>query len=338
MPCASHRQTEDSVVQRRIATFAAVCFVLFPGILAGRPNLAFAADAVNNLVSPHDHALEPIKGNASATEKPGSTSIPIPALPDPSSTMFDMPDGSAMAAETDRGSVRAKIRPLHQAVLSAPLAATLIGLNALEGDSVKKGETLMEFDCAPAEAQLLVAQAHEQAANVKLDANKRLVKLHNVSEIDLKLSQVQLAVAQAELQGIRAQLSHCMVRAPFDGRVTRQLVQPHEFVREGDPVLRLVDTHNLEIEMVVSSSLVTKLHKGDKFSVDVDELSRSIEAKIKYVVSEVDPVSQTVRVIGVPVSPPDDLLPGMSGNVTFGFDARTTKDKSASIKAGAPAQ
>jgi len=71
--------------------------------------------------------------------------------------------------------------------------------------------------------------------------------------------------------------------------------------------------------MVVPSSLLTRLHRGDHFDLHVDELNRNIPSTIKYVVREVDPVSQTVRVIGAPVKPDDDLLPGMSGNVSFDF-------------------
>lgn len=255
---------------------------------------------------------------AMAAQGDGIGKIDLPAL-------APMPDASGNFPETDpandrfQGSVRAKIRPMQHAVLSAPLAATLLTLGAREGSRVKKGDVLMKFDCTPLEAQLIVAQTRRDAARTKLDVNERLEKIHNVSKLDLALSRSEVALSDADIKGIRAQLAQCTVEAPFSGVVTQQMVQAREFTNPGDPVLRLVNIDDLEIEMVVPSSLIRKLHSGDHFILHVDELDRDIESTIKYVVREVDPVSQTVRVIGMPVKADPDLLPGMSGNVRFEF-------------------
>lgn len=227
--------------------------------------------------------------------------------------------GADVSGDRFQGSVRAKIRPVQHAILSAPLSATLVQLGAREGSRVKKGERLMKFDCTPLEAQLIVSQTRRKAALTKLDVNERLEKIHNVSKLELSLSRSEVELTEADIKGIRAQLAQCSVDAPFSGVVTQQLMQAREFVRAGDPVLRLVNIEDLEIEMVVPSSLLTRLHRGDHFDLHVDELNRNIPSTIKYVVREVDPVSQTVRVIGAPVKPDDDLLPGMSGNVSFDF-------------------
>lgn len=255
----------------------------------------------------------------------------------PTMAPVPMPDANGNFPEKDpandpfQGSVRAKIRPVQHAVLSAPLAATLLTLGAREGSRVKKGDLLMKFDCTPLEAQLIVAQTRRKAALTKLDVNERLEKIHNVSKLDLALSRSEVALTEADIKGIRAQLAQCTVDAPFSGVVTQQLVQAREFTNPGDPILRLVNIDDLEIEMVVPSTLLRKLHAGDPFILHVDELDRDINARIKYVVREVDPVSQTVRVIGVPVKADADLLPGMSGNVRFEFakqvSARTNADK-----------
>ncbi|OKH86656.1 hypothetical protein LF95_22160 [Thalassospira sp. TSL5-1] len=257
--------------------------------------------------------------------------IDLPAL-----APVPLPDANGNFPETDpandrfQGSVRAKIRPVQHAVLSAPLAATLLTLGAREGSRVKKGDVLMKFDCTPLEAQLIVAQTRRKAALTKLDVNERLEKIHNVSKLDLALSRSEVELTEADIKGIRAQLAQCSVEAPFSGVVTQQMVQAREFTNPGDPVLRLVNIDDLEIEMVVPSSLLRKLHAGDHFVLHVDELDRDVDASIKYVVREVDPVSQTVRVIGAPVKADPDLLPGMSGNVRFDFarqvSARTSAD------------
>lgn len=263
----------------------------------------------------------------------GNGKMDLPAL-----APVPMPDASGNFAVTDagndrfQGSVRAKIRPVQHAVLSAPLSATLLTLGAREGSRVKKGDLLMKFDCTPLEAQLIVAQTRRKAALTKLDVNERLEKIHNVSKLELSLSRSEVELTEADIKGIRAQLAQCSVSAPFSGVVTQQLVQAREFTNPGDPVLRLVNIDDLEIEMVVPSSLMRKLHGGDHFNLHVDELDRDIESTIKYVVREVDPVSQTVRVIGAPLKADTDLLPGMSGNVSFEFSGNQATTPTGAVK------
>ena len=221
--------------------------------------------------------------------------------------------------------VRGQVKAKHHAVLSARISATLNRLSAHEGDRVKAGAPLARFDCTPLQAELLVAQTRRRAALTKLDVNQRLATANNLSKLDLALSEAEVELAKAEEQGIRAKLSRCSLSAPFSGVITEQHAQAHEYVAEGDPVFRLVNTKDLLIEMVVPSVWLGKLAIGTEFGLEVDELDRRVTAKILYIVGEVDAVSQTVRVVGKPVRAQGRLVPGMSGNVSFTFQPPTAK-------------
>ena len=82
-------------------------------------------------------------------------------------------------------------------------------------------------------------------------------------------------------------------------------------------ILELIDTRNLEIEMVLPSLNLILFQAGKQFEFLIDETDQTVEAVIDRVVNVIDPVSQTVRVIGILTDPPDNLMPGMSGVVFF---------------------
>lgn len=136
---------------------------------------------------------------------------------------------------------------------------------------------------------------------------------------------------RAELNRIEALLSRCVVTSPFAAVVSEKLAQAFQYVKEGDSLLELVDTSNLEVEMVIPSKWLKKLAAGTQFSLQLDEFDTPVRAKIDRNVGTIDPVSQTIRVIGVLLSPPGKLLPGMSGEVIFPNLNATTMPASSGI-------
>jgi len=85
----------------------------------------------------------------------------------------------------------------------------------------------------------------------------------------------------------------------------------------------LVDTSNLEVEMVIPSRWLKRLSAGTVFAINLDESAQPVKARIDRNIGTIDPVSQTIRVIGTLISPPLSLLPGMSGEISFPNAAAT---------------
>ena len=56
---------------------------------------------------------------------------------------------------------------------------------------------------------------------------------------------------------------------------------------------------------------------GTAFKFAVDELGVVHDGKIVRIGAAVDPVSQTIKIVGVFIVRPENVLSGMSGNATF---------------------
>jgi RND family efflux transporter MFP subunit len=216
---------------------------------------------------------------------------------------------------------RAQLRARQHTVLSAPLSARIVTLQVEEGASVQQGDLLFTLECAEHHAGLAIGKAREGAAGARLDAALRLKTLDSGSELDVALARAELAAVHAEMNRFLAILVKCDVKAPFTGRIATRMVMPYQYVAEGEPVLEIVGTKDLEVEMVVPAAWLSWLQLKTNFSFAVDATNQQATGYVHQLGAKVDPVSQTLRVIGRLDCSADHLLPGMSGSVVFDHDS-----------------
>ncbi len=133
----------------------------------------------------------------------------------------------------------------------------------------------------------------------------------------MELAEAKLDQAEAELRGYQVNVARCRIQAPFDGRVADWQAQPHESVGVGDPVIDIVGTARLDLELIVPSGWLKWLSAGDGFKVRIDETGSVHPATVRATGAAVDAVSQTVTVYGRFDTPPEGLVPGMSGVALF---------------------
>ncbi len=241
---------------------------------------------------------------------------PAPALP----TLAAQPSPGNLAAETGdkEGRIRVQIAPRNEVVLSAELAASIASFSLREGDAFRAGSTLVEFDCSPFNAQLAKAQALLEAAQQTLVVNQRLAELNAIGALEVQQTQAKVKEYTAEVDFIRFSVGRCLLKAPFAGRVGKRMVAAHQYVTPGTPLLSILDTSVMEVQMIVPSRWLAWLKVGQRFSVQVDELGgKTASAKVVRVGARIDAVSQSVALVGVIDATPAGLLSGMSGWAQF---------------------
>ena len=223
--------------------------------------------------------------------------------------------------------LRGQLRPRQHTIIASGMAARLNEFSVVRGDAVQKGQKIAVFECSYEKAEEAVALSRLDAAQTRLEVNKRLQKLNNISRLDLDLSRTEVEITKGELQKIRALLNECVIHVPFSGIVTEKFVQAYQFVAKGEPLLQLIDISTLEVEMVLPSTWLPQIKTGAAFSIHIDETNNTVNGRVDRVIGAVDPVSQTVHIIGVLSKTNSELLPGMSGKVEFqGFTPRNHND------------
>lgn len=215
------------------------------------------------------------------------------------------------------GRIRAQFSPRNEVVISSELSAKIASLPLREGDSFRAGQSLVAFDCALFQAQLNKAQAVQEASRQSVTVNRRLAELNSVGALDLQQAEARAKEADAEVAFMRVTVSKCGITAPFAGRIAKRLVANHQYVTPSTPLLGLIDTGELEIQLIVPSRWLAWLKTGSRFSVQVDELGNTVTARVARIGARIDPVSQSVTLSGVVEGNASNLRPGMSGWATF---------------------
>jgi membrane fusion protein (multidrug efflux system) len=215
------------------------------------------------------------------------------------------------------GRIRTQLSSRNAVTISAEIAARIASLPLREGDAFRAGQQLVGFDCALYQSQVRKAEAATDAANALVQSNLRMAELNSIGKFEVEQAQARLKEAQAEVASSKLLVNRCSIAAPFSGRVAKRHVAAHQYVTPGNPLIDIVETGQLELQMIVPSKWLAWLKPGTGITVDVEELGKSFPAKVQRIGAQIDPVSQTIAVFGVMDGNQPGLLPGMSGWAVF---------------------
>ena len=213
--------------------------------------------------------------------------------------------------------VRGVVRPKTQASISTDLAVAVGRTPVLEGGRFQKGDLLMSFDCRRYEAEYDAAKAQHREAQLTAE-NSALLNQHKaLGKFDLEISRARASKAAAEMAAVGVRLAQCSIIAPYDGRVVELLVREHETPAPGRPMITILSDVELEVELIVPSAWLAWLAAGQKFVFSVDEMRSQHEAHVDRLGAAVDPVSQTIKIVGRFEARDAKILAGMSGTAKF---------------------
>lgn len=228
-----------------------------------------------------------------------------------------------LAVVAQNGSTPTSTTPIYVMVHSTEIAtlssetAATIKYILKEDDVFKKGDILIEFDCRVQKAELRRAQAQEKMTTSAHKSAMKLSSYGSISESELIKAEAEADMATADVEKLTAQVDKCIVKAPYNGSVSDALAHVDESLKPGDPLLKIVNTENLDLEMQIPSNWLKWLHVGTPFEFRIHELNKTVAAKVYKINPEINSVSQTIKIRGELTLPDPALLPGMSGIAIF---------------------
>lgn len=213
--------------------------------------------------------------------------------------------------------IRGLVKPSKKAVLSSEISGRITDIRFSAGESFKKGDVLIKFDCSLYLAELSSANAKLAAEKKRFENNKKLLELNAISDIEVELSKAEMEIARADARVKNIISKHCSIAAPYNGRVIDVTVNEHESVLADQELMSILNDKELEIDLIVPSFWLARLSRNEKFTFSVDETRKEYPAKVIHIGAVVDPVSQTIRLTGKFEGGAEDVLSGMSGFATF---------------------
>ena len=117
-----------------------------------------------------------------------------------------------------------------------------------DGQRVRKGPLLVQFEDQLQQAQLAQARAELSIAQANHKRNQELVAQNFVSQRSADETAAALEVAQAKLALAQATLDRLRVLAPFDGVTGLRLVNVGDYLKDGTDIVNIEDMDALLVE------------------------------------------------------------------------------------------
>ncbi|MEO1308999.1 MAG: efflux RND transporter periplasmic adaptor subunit, partial [Pseudomonadota bacterium] len=234
------------------------------------------------------------------------------------------PENGASKPRVFTGTIQASAR----GPASFEVGGTIARIERRLGDEFSAGEVLAQLDTTAllltfeeSRARLEEAQASLVEAQLNYDRQSKLLERGVVAQATVDSAQAALdstaarvAASQAALDRAEDTLSDAVLRAPYDGRVSRELVEIGEVVGAGQAVMQIEDRDAaLEIVTNVPDTVVSQLTIGEVHSLT--GRGAPLEVTLTEIGSRTEGAATFPVVLELPRN--NDLRPGMTHQVTL---------------------
>lgn len=203
------------------------------------------------------------------------------------------------------------VRAIETSLVYGMVSGTVSEMHVHIGDRVKKGQLLAVLAAPDLAQQLSAARAQLREAEQNVDLvqqrSRRFDQLaaagvaaqQEAENARLSWNSARAAVerSRAEMQRFGALAGYQRVTAPFEGTVTRRLIDPGVAVNAGvTPLLELATADDLKALVEVPQTAAAAMRVGSVVEVAARGLGRAVSAKVLRTAGALDPVTRTLRV------------------------------------------
>jgi RND family efflux transporter MFP subunit len=247
------------------------------------------------------------------------------------------------------------VEPQRVSRVGAKVPGRVSALHVRQGQTVKKGDVLLELEqadrqagiqsakmrAAAAEARVATARANVAETRVQAERERALVKsgvapAARAEDLEARVASLTQAVraaeaevkaSNAEVAALKVDLGYMQVYAPMDGTVINKPPEIGEVVGSDlgtvasdsdQAVIELADFNTLMVETDIPESRLHMVTLGSPCDIALDAFpSRRYRGEAVEINPKVDRAKATVGVKVKFVDPPEGVLPDMSARVSF---------------------
>lgn len=236
-----------------------------------------------------------------------------------------------VATLRERVSLVGQLEEVRRVTVTAEVEGRVVALAVRAGDEVVGGKTAIasidrvwaDLALRSAQAELAAAQADLDQGRSNLDQLERLAKASSAKDKEVNDQRTLVAQRSAQVDQLTAdrdravvELERTEVTAPFDGVVSRTLVEVGRWVTPGDGVAQVVSRGEIDAVVDVPEAVVNQLVRDAPVEVVIDALGGAGGMTLKGLIVSIRPdgynASRTFPVKVRLSDPEGRLKPGMS--------------------------
>jgi len=194
-----------------------------------------------------------------------------------------------------------------QASLSTIVMGTVTDVSVSVGQRVNQGEILARIKDDQIRAKKMQLEANMVQAKANLEnTEKNYNRIKNLyseesatsKELDdistmYDIAKANVEALEASLREVNEMLEYTVIRAPFDGIVSRKFVSAGDMAAPGHPIVAIADPGTLKITANVPATWISKISEGDSVTVSVSAADIDAANAVLSAVSNAgDPMSR----------------------------------------------
>ncbi len=200
--------------------------------------------------------------------------------------------------------------------VSSELSGKVVAIDFQSGDTVKKGQLLVQLDDSQEQALLRQYQAQEALNKSNFERALSLRKKNLNSKQDLDNARTQYEMSQAQVAQEQAVIAKKAIRAPFAGVVGIRQINLGQYVNAGTTIVNLEQLDPLYATFTLPQADVPRLRLKQAVELQVDGYP---DTTFKGTLSAINPaVNSQSRMLQAQATVPNPkhlLRPGMFANI-----------------------
>jgi len=217
------------------------------------------------------------------------------------------------------GSLRARVG----VNVTTELAGMVQTISFKPGSTVKKGDILVQLNADTELGQLHALQAQVELAKITYERDMAQYRVHAVSKQTVDTDKWNLKNLQAQVDQQAATTNKKTIRAPFDGTLGINKVNPGQYLNVGDTVTTLQALDPIYADFYFPQQALAKLKLNQKVKIISDTFPKKIfSGEITTIQPLVDANTRNVLVEATLLNPDSLLIPGMFVHGTVSMEEK----------------
>ena len=224
------------------------------------------------------------------------------------------------------------LKPYEEVIVSSEVDGIAKNIRIDEGTSVSRGMLLAEINetdyrLEVKRSEAMLRQAEASLANAKLEYERKaslykeeLVTKQQFDDISARMavSDGDLDRAKAGLSLAKEKLAKTRIYSPLRGFVKEKKVTTGDYVRNGTPLLWIIQSDPIKLSFTVPEKEVGKLKTGQDVVFRVDSFpDREFKGRVRNIYPSLEERTRTLQVEALVPNHDNRLKPGLFAKVTL---------------------
>ncbi len=180
------------------------------------------------------------------------------------------------------------------------VSGTIVKIFVKDGQSVRKGQLLIQIDDDILENNIQELQTQLTLATTTYERQKRLWNQKIGSEMQFLQAKNNKEGLENKLSTIKTQLYKYKIHAPFSGIIDDVIAKEGNLASPQLPVFRLINLQNMYVEAKVAENYLKDIRKGNEVSLFFPSIDEKSNSRVLHVGNYINPDNRSF-IVKIPV-------------------------------------